>query len=203
MRDLRRSGFDRRRGNEGGENAPSGRVEERRALNKNYYQFIKILKKIPIFKNLRVDQFQLILNICAKNMFSKGDVIFIEGDESLEMFILIHGELKITFIDGKELSVIKPVGIVGEMGIFTSEPRSASVSAATDCVLLTIHRKELFKVFERDCFLAMQILMNVIKDLSHKLRNNNVIIDELRHVAFPGDYSRVLSKTIMEDEKNS
>ena len=77
-------------------------------------------------------------------------------------------ELKITFMDGKSLSLIKPVGIVGEMGIFTGEPRSASVSAATDCLLFTIHRKELFKTFEKDSFLALQILMNVIKDLSNR-----------------------------------
>ncbi|MFC1551847.1 Crp/Fnr family transcriptional regulator [Candidatus Latescibacterota bacterium] len=203
MREIRRSGYDRRQGDSDEEKAAREKGKDRRSLNNNYYQFIKILKKIPIFKNLRVDQFQYILNICAKNTFYKDDTIFVEGEESLEMYILIHGELKITFIDGKELSLIKPVGIVGEMGIFTGEPRSASVTAATDCLLFTIHRKELFKVFEKDSFLALQILMNVIKDLSHKLRNNNVIIDELRQVAFPGDYSKVLSKTMMEENKDS
>ncbi len=200
MRELRRSGFDRRRGDLESEKVCRNRGKDRRALNNNYYQFIKILKKIPIFNNLRVDQFQHILNICAKQAFNEGETIFFEGEESLEMYILINGNLKITFLDGKELSLIKPVGIVGEMGIFTGEPRSASVAAATDCLLLTIHRKELFKVFEKDSFLAIQILMNVIKDLAHKLRNNNVIIDELRQVAFPGDYSKVLSKTFIDGD---
>ncbi|MFC1541892.1 Crp/Fnr family transcriptional regulator [Candidatus Latescibacterota bacterium] len=202
MREIRRSGFDRRSSDINDELESRG-GKDRRALNNNYYQFIKILKKIPIFKNLRVDQFQQILNICSKNTFKKDESIFVEGQESQEMFILINGELKITFIDGKELSVIKPVGIVGEMGIFTGEQRSASVTASTNCLLLIIHRKELFKIFERDCFLAIQILMNVIKDLSHKLRNNNVIIDELRQIAFPGDYSKVLAKTIMEKNQQS
>ena len=84
------------------------------------------------------------------------------------------------------------------MGIFTGEPRSASVEASTDCILLIINRSEFFKLFERDYFLAFKILMNVIKDLSKKLRKNNIIIDELRQVALPGDYSKILSKTLMD-----
>jgi len=197
MVELQRSGYDRRRVQVNVEtDKRSGK--DRRSISKKYYQFIKILRKIPIFNDLNIDQFQKILNICSKNVYKKSKKIFLEGENSHEMYILIDGEIKVTFIDGKELTIIKPVGIVGEMGIFTGEPRSASVEASTDCILLIINKTELFRIFERDCFLAIKILMNVIKDLSIKLRKNNVIIDELRQVALPGDYSKILSKTLLD-----
>ena len=197
MMELRRSGNDRRIIHVDIENEKRAN-KDRRAVARNYYQFIKILRKIPIFNDLNIDQFQKILNICSKNVYKKGEKIFIEGEHSLKMYILLDGEIKITFFDGKELTRIKPVRIVGEMGIFTREPRSASVETLTDCILLIIQRTEIFKLFEKDCLLAVKILMNVIKDLSEKLRKNNVIIDELRHVALPGDYSKILSKTLLD-----
>ncbi len=197
MGELQRTGIDRRKVQVNVEiDRRSGK--DRRAISEKYYQFIKILRKIPIFNGLDINQFQRIVNICSKNIYKKNEKIFMEGEESHEIYILIDGELKVTFANGKELTRIKPVGIVGEMGIFTGEPRSASVAASTDCILLIMNRSEFFKLFERDYFLAFKILMNVIKDLSKKLRKNNIIIDELRQVALPGDYSKILSKTLMD-----
>ena len=201
MSEHQRCGFERRKHQtEITSNHRSG--EDQRVIAKNYYQFIKILKKIPIFKELTIQQFQMILNICSKQFYKKNEKLFLKGDDSHEMFILIQGELKITFRDGKEFSRIHPVGFVGEMGIFTSQPRSATVEAATDSILLTIHKTELFKLFEKDCFIATHILMNVIKDLSCKLRNDNIIIEELRQMSFPGDFTKVLSKILTENESS-
>ena len=90
--------------------------------------------------------------------------------------------------------------IVGETGNFTGGSRSASVEAETDCILLIIQKRELVRLFEKDCFLAVHSLMNVIKDLSHKLRINNVIIEELHQLTLPGDFSKILSKTLEENE---
>ena len=197
MDELHRSGVDRRKVQVSVEtDKRSGK--DRRSISEKYYQFIKILRKIPIFNDLNIDQFQKILNICSKNVYKKNEKIFIEGEESHQIYILIDGEIKVTFADGKELTRIKPVGIVGEMGIFTGEPRSASVEASTNCILLIINRSEFFKLFENDYFLAVKILMNVIKDLSKKLRKNNIIIDELRQMTLPGDYTKILSKTLID-----
>ena len=199
MVEGRRSGEDRRKKQMGGdlnERADS----ERRVLCKFHIQFIKVLEKIPIFKGLNVNQFKTIINICSKHFYKNGETLFFEGDNSYEMYILIKGELVIKSLEGKVFSRIKPVGIVGEMGIFTGESRSASVEAATDCILLIIQKRELVRLFEKDCFLAVHILMNVIKDLSHKLRINNVIIEELHQLALPGDFSKILSKTLEEND---
>ena len=116
--------------------------------------------------------------------------------------ILIKGELKIAFKNGKELSRIQHIGIVGEMGLFTGQQRSASVVAATDCIVLIIHKTELIKLFHEDFIIGIQVLMNVIQDLSQKLRNNNVVLEELRQVVLPGEFTKILSKTMTEKDEN-
>ena len=47
-------------------------------------------------------------------------------------------------INGILEKTITPAGTVGEMGIFTGEKRSASVSAVTDCITLNFNKTELF-----------------------------------------------------------
>ena len=198
--EKRRTGIDRRK-NATTVNGNQRTGTDRRVTVKNYYRFIKILEKIPVFNELSVDQLQKILNICSKRICKKDETLCMAGEEGHEMYILIEGELKIAFPDGKEISRIQPVGIVGEMGIFTEEPRSASVITHADCILLTITKNELMRLFQKDCFLAVRILMNVTKDLSQKLRKNNVIIDEMRQICMPGEFTKILSKIVLESEK--
>jgi CRP-like cAMP-binding protein len=96
------------------------------------------------------------------------------------MFILLQGELKVVFDDGRELSRIRPVQTVGEMGIFTGENRSASVVTAANSILFAIHRKELVDLFRKDSDLGILILTNVIRDISGKLKISNMLIEELK-----------------------
>ena len=198
--EKRRTGIDRRK-NSTTVTGNNRTGTDRRVTVKNYYRFIKILEKILVFNELSVDQFQKILNICSKRICKKDETLCMAGEKGHEMYILIEGELKIVFPDGKEISRIQPVGIVGEMGIFTEESRSASVIAHADSILLTITKNELMRLFQKDCFLAVRILMNVTKDLSQKLRKNNVIIDEMRQICMPGEFTKILSKIVWESEE--
>ena len=174
-----REGIDRR-SDDLGKDTEQRSGKERRSVMANPYSYIGILEKIPMFKGLRVDQFKKILHICSKQIFLLDEVICAEGDESFRMFILLKGSLKVIFADGKEFSRISSVGMVGEMGVFTGERRSASVVGAEEGVLISIHKAELFKLFRHDTDLGIKILLNVILDVSHKLKKSNAIIDELK-----------------------
>jgi serine/threonine protein kinase len=159
-------------------------------------QIIDVLEKISIFKGLSFEQFKQILIICSQKTVEKGEKLCTAGEESREIFILIKGELKVIFEDGKEFSCIKPLGIVGEMGVFTGEKRSATVIAESECVILSIKRNELFNVIQKDLELGLQVQANVIKDLVDKLKTNNIIIEELKQISTPEQYSMIISKVL-------
>jgi len=200
MGGSRRSGCDRR---EKTKEHPTEKrsSEERRKLLYDPFKVIGILEKIPIFKSLSIDQFKRIINICSNRNLTVNEVLCRAEDESYEMFILIKGLLKVVFSNGKELSRISPIGIVGEMGVFTNERRSASVVAASKCIILSINKRELFWLFRSDSDLGIRILMNVVNDMAHKLKKNNILIEELRQICPPNKYSKILSQVLMNPEE--
>ncbi|MFC1490375.1 protein kinase, partial [Candidatus Latescibacterota bacterium] len=159
-------------------------------------QIIDVLQKIPIFRGLSFEQFKRILMICSRQILQKDEVLCKSGDASHEIYILIRGILKVTFNDGNEFSRIRPLGIVGEMGVFTGSKRSATVIASTKCTVLTIKKDELIKVFSSDPVLGMMVQSNVIDDLSLKMKTSNVIIEELKQLTPPETFSAVISKVL-------
>lgn len=70
-----------------------------------------------------------------------GDVLFREGDVPTTGFLVERGELEIaTTIHGKAivLSHLRAGDLLGEMAVFDGEPRSATATAISDCVLFPI-----------------------------------------------------------------
>jgi CRP-like cAMP-binding protein len=87
------------------------------------------------------------------------------------------------------------------MGIFTDGKRSATVLADSEAIILTLKKNDLMDLFREDFAMAMTILMNVIKDLSNKLKTNNIIMGELRQVVMTGEFTQILNKVLASDEK--
>ena len=165
---------------------------EKQGMAHHTSPLVEILAKIPLFQGLLFQQLKKIISVCVKRIAVKDEVVCREGDESFEIYILIKGELKVTFSDGKEFSRITPVGILGEMGVFTGERRSATVVAATSCILLAIHKAELMRVLRTEADLGIKVLLNVVGDLAEKVRRDNQIIEDLRKACPPGNWTQVV-----------
>ncbi len=84
------------------------------------------------------------------------------------------------------------------MGVFSGKKRSATVIADSECTLLTIFKTELLKVFRNDPVLGKQVTMNINKYLSHKLRINQAIIEELKALCTQEEYSIIIDR-VMKD----
>ena len=108
-----------------------------------------------------------------------GTVIFKEGAEGDQMFIVQTGRVKVSrSIAGKEqlLAVLGKGDFFGEMALVTREPRTATVTALEAVRLLA---------FNREGFLGMinknpKIALNIIDKLCRRLANAN---QHLRHLA--------------------
>ena len=133
---------------------------------------------LPILRELTNEQFESLLSICIKKELPTFTVIFEEGNQSEDMYILTEGFLKVLF-SGKKVGEIYPVSTVGEMGLFTGEPRSAEVITMTKCTLLRIMKKELFEVLEKDKDFYIKFQKVMIKDVAYKLRMANETIAKL------------------------
>jgi CRP/FNR family cyclic AMP-dependent transcriptional regulator len=97
-----------------------------------------------------------------------GETLFSEGDPALCMYVVRSGTVRVT----SGSTVLEEIGagsILGEMALIEDTPRSATVTAVTDCEIAMVdHRRFLFLVQQTPSF-----ALNVMKVLSHRLREMN------------------------------
>ena len=177
--ETRRSGIDRRK-EEIGVDDDKRESGERRVVLSNYDHIIDFIKDILFFKGLTNEQYKELLNVCYQKILPKHCFIFEEGDSSKEIYILTRGKLKVMYHQSTLLNYVDPIGIIGEVGVFTGLPRSTSVITMTESTIMLIRKTELFKLFKNDADLSIRILLNVVYVLGQKIDKYNDIIEELQ-----------------------
>jgi diguanylate cyclase (GGDEF)-like protein len=120
------------------------------------------LTSMPIFSELNKKEIDIIGSILQSVYAKKDDAIFREGDTGEKMYILVSGSLSAfgAQSDGtpRWLFDIKPGDFFGEMSIIAHEPRSATISAKTDSVLLMLTSVDFFKMISQHPIISFKIL---------------------------------------------
>ena len=146
-------------------------------------QILEHLKAIPMFDRLEMDELQKVYGICIYKEYAADEKLYEFGTPSNDLFILLYGRLVARTKTGLDIAYIPPIGVVGEMGVLTDQPRSADVVAFHDSMGLLITKKALIELFEQDDAICRKILLNVVKILSAKLYDTNSEIEKLREEA--------------------
>lgn len=94
--------------------------------------------------------------------FPAGAVIMEEGQEGDVIYVVMNGEVTIS-LKNKVLASAGPGEIVGEMALISSEMRSATVTARTDCVLAVIDQASFDSLLRHVPEFTLHI-MNVLAD---------------------------------------
>lgn len=108
----------------------------------------------------------------------EGKVLFEEGEEGDEMFIIQEGSVRITKnIDGREhtLAVLGKGDFFGEMAIVNRTKRTATAKAASTVRLLRFNREGFLNMVEKNA----RIALNVIDKLCRRLQQANMQIQHL------------------------
>lgn len=80
-----------------------------------------------------------------------GASLFHQGDPSDALYLVVAGRLRVTIDEsdaGHRLRLMSPGSFIGEMGLFTGEPRSAAVVAEEDAVLYRLSDEALTRMNE-------------------------------------------------------
>jgi CRP/FNR family transcriptional regulator, cyclic AMP receptor protein len=103
--------------------------------------------------------------------YKAGDVIFREGDPAEELFIVKSGSVEIR-LGNRLLGTVSERGIFGEMALIDRGPRSATVVAATDAVIVPVGEKQFLFLVSRTPYFAL----NVMRVLVQRLRTSNTLV---------------------------
>jgi CRP/FNR family cyclic AMP-dependent transcriptional regulator len=107
-----------------------------------------------------------------------GRIIFQEGDEGDQMYIIQSGKVKVSrLIAGKEhvLAILEKGDFFGEMAIVNKVQRSATVTAIDGVDLLAFNREGFLSMINKNA----KIALHVIDRLCRRLQNANIHIKHL------------------------
>ncbi len=143
-------------------------------------QILDHLKTIPIFDQLEHAEIEKLYGICTFKEHEADDVLCRFGEPSNDLFILLDGRLVARTKTGVDVAYISPIGVVGEMGVLTDQPRSADVVVFENAMGFEITKKNLIQLFVANGDICRKILLNVVKILSSKLYDANIEVEKLR-----------------------
>jgi CRP/FNR family transcriptional regulator, cyclic AMP receptor protein len=151
-----------------------------------------VLGKLPLFAALD-DDANVALRVAMRHEhFSRGDVIFDEGDAGDKLFAVIEGKVKLarTAPDGREnlQSVLGPGEMFGELSLFDPKPRTAGAVALTDTVLASLAHEELRPWITGRPDVAVQLL----QALAQRLRRTNDVLADLVFSDVPSRVAKAL-----------
>jgi hypothetical protein len=130
-----------------------------------------LARRMALFRGLDPENVARIFARGATRECAEGAVVFEQGQEANEMFVILGGQVRI--LDGDhEIALLDRGDMFGEMALVSRQPRSATAVAVAESSLFALSLEDLRKDLPPN--VAMQLLLNIIITLSARLRRANV-----------------------------
>jgi uncharacterized membrane protein len=139
-----------------------------------------LLAQIPLFQGLSDEDREALAQRLAEKRFRSAEAVFSKGDKGSSMYLVQSGAVQIylpSVGDGAPRVALRDLRTgeyFGELAIFDDKPRSASVRALVDTVLLELTREELAEHLGRSKTAAMTIL----SEMAERLRETNMLLSQ-------------------------
>ncbi|MGI8433533.1 MAG: Crp/Fnr family transcriptional regulator [Nocardioidaceae bacterium] len=152
----------------------------------------EVLRQAPLFSGLDDEAANALSATMMAERLARGEVLFREGDEGDRLFVVTTGKVKLgrTSADGREnlLAILGPGQMFGELSLFDPGPRSATVTAVTDCTMQSLSHDELGQ------WLAgrPEVARGLLTQLAVRLRKANDVVADLVFSDVPGRVSKAL-----------
>ncbi len=141
------------------------------------------LGRIGIFGGLPSEMLTFLAENLRVNNHAPGQVVFREGDNAAEMFIVLGGEFEVLKRSKRGIEArVAMLGAgdwFGEMSILDVQPRSATVRALAASRLLVLGAGDLDGIYRRDTKAYALIVLNIARELSRIVRVADGILADL------------------------
>jgi CRP-like cAMP-binding protein len=152
----------------------------------------EVLRSAPLFRELDDEAASALRASMVEVQLGRGEVLFREGDTGDRVYVVIDGKVKLgrTSSDGREnlLALLGPGQMFGELSLFDPGPRSATVTAVTDTVLLSLANEDMLTWLTGRPEVARGLLLQ----LGQRLRRSNDTLADLVFSDVPGRVAKAL-----------
>ena len=155
---------------------------------------ISLLRRVPLFEALKDDDLEAIARVTITRSYDKDQVIILAEEEGDAMFIIAHGQVKVSIVseDGREviLSMLGEGAVFGELALLDGKPRSANVVATQDTELYMVRRADFLQLIYK----VPQIAVGLLAELAARLRKTDRKIEGLALL----DVTSRISETLLQ-----
>ncbi len=157
-----------------------------------------ILAAIPSFQGLSENQLNEIKKIVVNRHYTKGELIFSEGDHGDGFYVVAAGMIKIfkMSIEGKEhiMRIVGPGESFGQVSVYAGRTFPAGAQAIAKSHLLFLPRSTFVDLITHNPSLALSMLAS----LSMRLREFTVHVERLALKEVPGRLAAYLIHLVDE-----
>jgi CRP/FNR family cyclic AMP-dependent transcriptional regulator len=105
------------------------------------------LTAIPLFSELSPTEANRLAAFATETSAAEGQILMKEGDYSTELIGIEEGTARVEK-GGREIAMLGPGDLIGEMGLLSHEPRSASVIATSPMMVFKLTQWEVRRMSE-------------------------------------------------------
>lgn len=142
-----------------------------------------ILSRLPIFEGLGKRELTQIERILHLREYRPDEVIFLQGDPGLGMYIIESGTIEIVHEPLRNLLAELGAGeFFGELALLDESPRTATAVAKTPCRIFCLFQPDLFDLMNRNPRLGVKILSKLARTIGERLKKTNEHLHNMKTV---------------------
>jgi CRP/FNR family transcriptional regulator, cyclic AMP receptor protein len=130
----------------------------------------ELLASSALFAGLNADELDAVVNAATRRELRRGDVLFGEGDDSDQLFLVESGRIAMSqrSVDGREsvIALMERGDLFGEMPLFDGLGRSAEARALEPSAVTVVDYEPVRAIYED----RPTLLWSVVALLSQRLR---------------------------------
>ena len=133
---------------------------------------VQSLRQVPMFQDMDTARLTLLAFTSERVQFADGQRFFSQGDPSDAAYVIIEGRASVLLNSPSGEIRVAELGqnaLVGEMGILSETPRSASVVATQPTTALRIDKRVFLELLAQ----FPQMALAVMRELANRLERTN------------------------------
>jgi CRP-like cAMP-binding protein len=133
---------------------------------------VQSLRQVPMFRDIDPARLKLLAFTSERVEFAGGQRFFVQGDASDAAYVILDGKAAVTLSTPTGDIKVAELGrnaLVGEMGILSDNPRSATITAADRTVALRIDKRVFLELLTQ----FPQMSLAVMRELANRLERTN------------------------------
>jgi aspartate ammonia-lyase len=135
------------------------------------------LKRIELFKDLKDNQLQAVVDKITVENFPKDKNVFTENNTRENLSIIYEGEVELfkttPYSGEKRLSIFGKYDFLGEGALMDDSPHSTTARATVDSIILRLSRDKFKELMVEHNDVAMDILSKIARVISRRMSSAN------------------------------